>query len=361
MKFGRETVFSDNETREPLPGEELNVSGLADFLKRERPDFAGKIEIRQFSAGHSNLTYLVRIGDEELVLRRPPFGKKPKSGHDMHREWLVLSALKPHFHYVPEPIAFCGDESVLGAPFFLMRRIRGVILHRDIPPELNLTPDGMRELCRQVIDVHRELHELDYKKLGLDSLGHPEGYVKRQISGWSRRFRDARTPDVPDFEDVMEWLVENQPEERGSAVIHNDFRFDNLVLDPEDPQRIVGVLDWEMATVGDPLMDLGASLAYWVEAGDPPEMEAIRLIPTTCPGAMTREEVVNYYLEKSSLAVTDFTVYFVYGLFRLAGIAQQIYYRYVHGQTKDPRFGKLGKAVTALEAAAKNAIARHRV
>ena len=351
----------DDAAGVPRPGEELDTGRLADFLKEERPDLRGPIEVRQFSSGHSNLTYLVRIGTEELVLRRPPFGKKPKSGHDMHREWVVLSALNRHFPYVPEPIAFCGDESVLGAPFFLMRRIRGVILHRDVPPELNLSPDGMRSLCQRVVAVHRELHELDYRKLGMDSLGHPEGYVERQISGWSRRFRDARTKDVPDFEDVMKWLAENQPKEQGAAIIHNDYRFDNLVLDPDDPQQIVGVLDWEMATIGDPLMDLGASLAYWVEAGDPPEMEAIRLIPTTYPGALTRQEVVKGYLANSGMEVEDFTVYFVYGLFRLAGIAQQIYYRFRQGQTKDPRFGRLGKAVHALEAAAKKAMAEHRI
>ncbi|NOY21936.1 MAG: phosphotransferase family protein [Acidobacteria bacterium] len=353
------TVSLDDATRAPRPGEELDVIRLTEFLKKERPDLNGPIEIAQFPSGHSNLTYLVRVGDEELVLRRPPFGKKPKSGHDMHREWVVLSALSNHFPYIPEPIAYCGDESVLGAPFFLMRRIKGLILRRDLPEELHFTQADMRELCRRVVDVHRELHELDYRKLGMETLGHPEGYVERQISGWSRRFRNARTPDVPGFEGVMAWLEENRPQEKGAAIIHNDYRFDNVVLDPADPLKVIGVLDWEMATIGDPLMDLGASLAYWVEANDPPGMQAIRLIPTTCPGALTRLEVVNQYLGGAGLEVEDFTFYFVYGLFRLAGIAQQIYYRFYHGQVADPRFGHLGKAVQVLEAAARKSMAEH--
>jgi len=275
----------------------------------------------------------------------------------MHREWVVLSALAGHFPYAPEPVAFCADPEVLGAPFFLMRRIRGLIPRRDLPPELDLEPEKMGALCERLIDVHRELHALDYRALGLEDFGHPEGYVERQITGWSRRYRDSRTADVPDFEEVMAWLEEHRPAERGAALIHNDYRFDNVVLDPRDPLRIIGVLDWEMATIGDPLMDLGASLAYWVEADDPPGLEAIRLVPTNHPGALTRREVVARYLAETELKVEDFTFYFVYGLFRLAGIAQQIYYRFYHGQTEDPRFGRLGFAVQVLEKAAKAAIA----
>ncbi len=348
----------DDPVRPPRPGEGIDARALAAYLRTVRRDLDGPLEIAQFPSGHSNLTYLVRAGDEELVLRRPPSGTKPKSGHDMRREWQVLSALEGHFPYVPEPIAYCDDPEVLGAPFFLMRRIRGLILRRDPPEGLELTAPMMRALCERLVDVHQELHALDFRKLGLEELGRPEGYVERQIAGWSRRYRDARTPDVPDFEEVMAWLEANRPPERGAAIIHNDYRFDNVVLDPEDPLRIVGVLDWEMATIGDPLMDLGASLAYWVEAGDPPDLQAIRLVPTTLPGALTRQEVVDRYLERAGVELEDFTFYFVYGLFRLAGIAQQIYYRFYHGQTQDPRFGRLGGAVHVLETAARRAIAR---
>ena len=348
----------DDPVRPPRPGEELDAERLAAYLREVRPDLDGPLEIAQFPSGHSNLTYLVRVGDEELVLRRPPGGRKPKSGHDMHREWVMISALKTAFPYVPEPIAYCDDPAVLGAPFFIMRRIRGLILRRDLPSGLHLEPDAMRRLCERLVDVHRELHALDYRELGLESMGHPEGYVQRQVEGWSRRYRDARTPDVPDFEEVMAWLEENRPGEAGASVIHNDYRFDNVVLDPNDPLRIIGVLDWEMATIGDPLMDLGASLAYWVEAGDPPDLQAIRLVPTHLPGALTRREVVERYLGETGYEVESFTFYYVYGLFRLAGIAQQIYYRYYHGQTRDGRFGRLGRAVHVLEAAARRAMAR---
>jgi aminoglycoside phosphotransferase (APT) family kinase protein len=189
-------------------------------------------------------------------------------------------------------------------------------------------------------------------------MGHPEGYVERQIAGWSLRYRDARTPDVPDFEEVMAWLEANRPPERGASVIHNDYRFDNVVLHPDDPLRIVGVLDWEMATIGDPLMDLGASLAYWIQRDDPPELQAIRLVPTHLPGALTRQEVVDRYLTLADMEPVDFVFYYVYGLFRLASIAQQIYYRYYHGQTRDGRFGRLGQAVHVLEATARRAMAR---
>lgn len=342
----------------PRPGEEIDVSRLASFLRQELPELTGPIEVFQFPSGHSNLTYLVRVGDKELVLRRPPSGTKPKTGHDMHREWTFLSALFGHFPYVPEPIAFCEDEDVLGAPFILMSRIRGLILHRDPPPELDLSPATMRSLCQRAIDVHLELHSLDYKALGLDGLGHPEGYVERQIKGWSERYRKARTPDVPDFEEIMAWLDEHRSPERGAAIIHNDYRFDNLVLDPSEPTKIIGVLDWEMATIGDPLMDLGASLAYWVQANDPPDLQAIRVIPTTLPGAMTRREVVARYLDSMNLSISDeeLIFYYVYGLFRLAGIAQQIYYRFYHGQTQNPRFGGLGEAVWVLYKTACRAI-----
>ncbi len=348
----------DDPVQPPRPGEELETERLAAYLRHVRPDLTGPVEIFQFPSGHSNLTYLVRVGNEELVLRRPPGGKKPKSGHDMHREWVVLSALERHFPYVPEPIAYCEDPSVLGAPFFLMRRIRGLILRRDLPQGFHLEPAAMRQLCERLIDVHRELHALDHREIGLGDLGHPEGYVERQIAGWSRRYRDARTPDVPDFEEVMAWLEANRPPERGAAVIHNDYRFDNVVLDPEDSLKIVGVLDWEMATIGDPLMDLGASLAYWVERDDPPELHAIRLVPTHLPGALTRQEVVDRYLRAAGVEVESFTFYYVYGLFRLAGIAQQIYYRYYHGQTQDGRFARMGQAVHVLEATARGAMAR---
>ena len=340
--------------RPPRPGEELDLRRLEAYLKDAIPGLQGTLEVLQFPSGHSNLTYLLCIGDTELVLRRPPRGKKPKSGHDMHREWVLLNALHGAFP-VPKPMAYCDDPAVLGAPFYVMERIRGLILRRDLPPDLALSPAEVRGLCERLIDTHRRLHSLDYRTLGLGDFGHPEGYVQRQVQGWARRYRDARTPNVPDFEEVIAWLEANMPPERGAALIHNDYRFDNVVFDPAD-FHVVGVLDWEMATIGDPLMDLGASLAYWVEADDPSEMQAVRLGPTDAPGALTRREVVQRYIADTDLTTDDLRFYFVYGLFRLAGIAQQIYYRYYHGQSRDERFRHFDKAVAGLERAAKRAM-----
>ena len=341
--------------RPPRPGEELDLARLEAYLKEAIPGLEGRLEVLQFPSGHSNLTYLLRMGETEMVLRRPPRGKKPKSGHDMHREWVLLNALYGAFP-VPRPLAYCDDPAVLGAPFYVMERLRGLILRREPPPDLDLPPERVRLLCERLIDTHRRLHALDYRTLGLGDFGHPEGYVQRQVQGWARRYRDARTPNVPDFEDVIAWLEAHMPPERDAALIHNDYRFDNVLFDPADDFRVVGVLDWELATIGDPLMDLGASLAYWVQADDPPEMQAIRLGPTHLPGALTRREVVARYIADTDLTPDDLRFYFVYGLFRLAGIAQQIYYRYYHGQTRDERFRHFDKAVAGLERAAKRAM-----
>jgi aminoglycoside phosphotransferase (APT) family kinase protein len=334
------------------PGEALDVTRLEPYL-RETLGLEGEVEVLQFPSGFSNLTYLLRIGDTDIVLRRPPFGSKPKSGHNMKREHDVLAALHGPFPYCPKPLIFSDDESIIGSPFYVMERIEGVIVRRDFPEELSLSPEEVGSLFSRVVDVHVELHSVDYRQVGLEDSGNPEGYVERQIVGWSDRYRRARTPDVPDCEGVMAWLEENQPPaSRRGCIVHNDFRLDNLVLDPADPQRIIGVLDWEMATLGDPLMDLGASLAYWVEKTDPPPFQAMRMMPTNVDGAPTRAEVVARYAAKSGLEVGDFSFYYCYGLFRLAGIVQQIYYRSYHGQTEDPRFKNLNLWVSVLAGAA---------
>lgn len=334
------------------PGEELDVERLAPYLEGAL-GVKGECCVRQFPSGYSNLTYLVRIGEDELVLRRPPFGSKPKTGHDMQREHTVLSALHSSFPYCPEPLLFCDDPSVVGSPFYVMRRLEGIIVRRDFPPELSLSPDDVRSLFKRLIDVHVELHSVDFREVGLEDFGRPEGYIERQVRGWSRRYRRARTPDVPDFEEVMAWLGASLPPETGGgSIIHNDFRLDNVVLDADDPMKIIGVLDWEMATLGNPLMDLGASLAYWVDRSDPPEFQALHMMPTIVEGAPTRAEMVARYAERSGRAIDDFNFYYCYGLFRLAAIVQQIYYRSYHGQTDDSRFRGLNQWVGALAGAA---------
>jgi aminoglycoside phosphotransferase (APT) family kinase protein len=230
-----------------------------------------------------------------------------------------------------------------------MERIQGLILRKDPPAELPLSPQDARTLCEHLVDVQVALHHVDVQAAGLGDFGKPEGYVRRQVEGWSERYRKARTEDVPDAEPIMKWLAEHLPPESGrAALIHNDYKFDNVVLDPKNPLDIIGVLDWEMATLGDPLMDLGCSLAYWIEAGDPEEFQMIRMLPTNLPGMMTRRELVDDYARKSGLTIRDFHFYYVFGLFRLAVIAQQIYYRYAKGQTTNKKFAQFGMFVALL-------------
>jgi aminoglycoside phosphotransferase (APT) family kinase protein len=320
------------------PGEELDAAAVDAWLKARVPGLEGLPSVTQYSGGASNWTYRLRYKDHDLVLRRPPAGTKAKSAHDMKREFRVQQALAPVYPYVPGLIGLCDDPAVLGCDFYVMRRIPGLILRGKLPPGMELDPGTARALAFSVIDRMVELHRVDPEAAGLASLGKGPGYAHRQIAGWSDRYRKARTWNVPRFEKVMAWLERNAPDDVGTRVIHGDFRLDNVVLDPADPARVVGVLDWEMATLGDPLMDLGNSLAYWVEAGDDPVGRAIRRQPTHLPGMPARREVVSYYLGRMGLPETDFTVYEVYGLFRLAVIAQQIYFRYHHRQTRNPAF-----------------------
>jgi len=335
-------------------GEELDTARIEEFIKDSIPGLSGSLKINQFPKGHSNLTYLLSVGDKEFVLRRPPFGRKAKSAHDMSREYRILKALRPVYQYCPEPFIYSEDETIMGCPFYIMQRIRGVILRRDFPATLNLTPSRIKDLCQNVLRIQHELHTIDYKEIGLDNLGKPDGYVKRQVTGWCERYRAARTPDAPDAEKVMAWLAENMPDDtKIPGLIHNDFKLDNIVLDESDPLNIVGVLDWEMATIGDPLMDLGSSLAYWIQKDDHPDMLAIRMMPTNAEGAPTREELVKLYSELSGRKIDNFDFYYCFGLFRLAAIAQQIYYRYYHGQTKDERFQTMIIGVHVLENAAR--------
>jgi aminoglycoside phosphotransferase (APT) family kinase protein len=348
--------FIDNPS-DIRKGEELNADRVGKFIRDTIPELEGEINILQFPSGASNLTYLITIGDREMILRRPPFGTKAKTAHDMNREYRILTALNPVFSYCPRPIVYTDDASIMGCPFYLMERVSGVILRRDLPSGLDLTPQQVRHLFEKLVSVQFELHTIDYHKIGLDNFGKPQGYVERQVLGWSKRYRAARTPDAPDCESVMPWLQEHvPPDSENPAIIHNDFKLDNVVLDKEDPTKIIGVLDWEMATIGDPLMDLGSSLAYWVEPGDPPELQAFRTMPTHLEGALSREQMIEYYGKLSGRSIEDFSFYYCFGLFRLAVIAQQIYYRYYHGQTKDERFKNFIYAVGILEKVARSII-----
>ena len=328
----------------------FDVAAVAAWLREHADDPAGHDgvpEVRQFSGGASNLTFLLRYPGRDLVVRRAPRGTKAAGAHDMGREHRLQSALAGAFDYVPRMVAYCTDESVMGAEFYAMERLEGLVPRSEWPDDVPLPPERARELCLNAVGVLAELHAVDPDAVGLTSLGKGDGYVRRQVEGWTTRYRDARTPDVPDCEDVMAWLAAHQPDDVASCVIHNDFKLDNLVLAPDDVTRVVGVLDWELATVGDPLMDLACSLAYWVQADDPADFRMVRRVPTHLPGMLTRDEVVAEYARLTGRTVTpeQWRFYEVYGLFRLAGIAQQIYYRYVHGQTTNEAYAVFGPAV----------------
>lgn len=319
-------------------GEQFDVARMDAWLKTQAPSLQGTPEVKQFSGGASNLTYLLSYPERDLILRRPPFGHKAKGAHDMVREYRVQAALKPVYPCVPDMVAVCEDPAVMDCDFYVMDRIKGIIPRANLPKGVSLSEGETRQLCQGVIDKLIELHQVDYQAAGLDHLGKGAGYVQRQISGWSDRYDKSKTWNVPGWAYVRDYLRANMPDDVGTVIIHNDYRFDNLVLDADDPQRIIGVLDWEMATLGDPLMDLGNTLAYWVEADDDRLQQMLRRQPTHLPGMFTRREVVDYYCDKMQLSPDNWTFYEVYGLFRLAVIVQQIYYRYHHKQTRNPAF-----------------------
>lgn len=319
-------------------GEELDVAAVDRWLRGIVPELQGQPEVTQYSGGASNWTYRLKYANRDLILRRPPAGTKAKSAHDMGREFRIQSALKPVYPCVPAMIGLCSDIDVIGAEFYVMERLPGLILRANPPSPFALDRAGTRRLCLNMIDKLIELHQVNYRDAGLETLGKGGGYTQRQISGWSDRYEKAKTWNVPSFSYVRRWLAERAPTDTATCIIHNDWRFDNVVLDSDDPTRITGVLDWELATLGDPLMDLGSALAYWIQADDPYLMRIMRRQPTHLPGMLTRDEVVAYYLDRTGLKTDNWAFYEVYGLFRLAGILQQIYYRYHHRQTRNPAF-----------------------
>lgn len=339
----------------------FDVPAVAHWLRANASDsrgLDGTPEVRQFSGGASNLTYLLRYPGRDLILRRPPAGQKAKGAHDMGREHRIQAALAPIFPYVPTMVAFCEDPAVIGSEFYVMERVAGHIPRKALG--VDLPPDRVRELCTNVLDLLVDLHSVDATGAGLADLGRGEGYVARQVGGWSARYRKARTRNVGSNELVMRWLDANQPPDRRTCLIHNDFRLDNVVLDADDPTRPIALLDWEMATLGDPLMDLGGALAYWVQADDGPAFRAFRRQPTHLPGMLTRREVVDYYCARTGLSLTEheWAFYEVFGLFRLAVIVQQIYYRYFHKQTTNPAFRHFWLASIMLELRCRRIIRR---
>lgn len=333
----------------------IDVDAVVRFLGDR---IEGMPTVGQFPGGASNLTYALAFPGRDLILRRPPSGTKAKGAHDVLREARIMAALQPHYPHVPAVVAMCDDPAVIGCDFYVMERLEGIIPRRDLPPELGLDPQRTRKLCTNVLDRLIELHAIDVEAAGLSHLGKGAGYVRRQVEGWSERWRQAVTDGIDAMPDVVDWLTRAMPAgETRICLIHNDFRFDNVVLSPTDPLDVIGVLDWEMATLGDPLMDLGGSLAYWVQADDDATFRANRRQPTDAAGMLTRSEVVDYYASRTGLDIGAFDFYGVFGLFRLAAIIQQIYRRFVLGHTTNPRFAHYGGVVNQLAARCRAAVA----
>ena len=284
-----------------------------------------------------------------MVLRRAPRGVEVRNAHDMRREFDVLSALSPRYSNAPKALAYCSDANVIGAPFYLMERIRGPILRGSSPPPgLSFSPASMRALSESLVDELAALHALDVSSGPLAALGKPEGYASRQVAGWTERWQRARTQDVPALDAAAAWLASHVPRAAPPALLHNDFKYDNLVLDPADPTRVAAVLDWEMATLGDPLLDLGTALAYWVDPADAPDVRALPLGPTLLPGNLTRAEVAARWADRTGRRLDGVLFAYVLGLFKVAVIAQQIFRRFAEGKTTDPRFAPLVQAVRVL-------------
>lgn len=329
-------------------GETLDLQALDAYLSTVLPELGGELRLEQFPSGYSNLTYLLKKGQHELVLRRPPFGAQVKSGHDMQREFTVLSGLEGAYPHAPRPLTLCTDHDVLGCDFYVMERRRGLIVRNALPEALRGDPPLFGRMCEAVVEGLAQLHAVDLQATGLDTLDRGPDYVERQVEGWLRRLGKAKTSELPDFDTIGAWLRSQMPAEQPHTLVHNDYKFDNVMLDPAEPTRIVGVLDWEMCTVGDPMMDLGTTLGYWTEPGDDPAWQAMGLTPTASPGALTRAQVAARYGETAGRDVSDALYYYVFGVMKIGVIVQQIYFRYAQGYTKDPRFSKLDAVVAAL-------------
>ncbi len=340
------------DTTSVRAGEELNAAALCDYLRDKLEGIGNRLEIEQFPGGHSNLTYLLRGSERDYVLRRSPMGPLAPKAHDMAREFRVLRAINPHFPPAPAVCLLCEDPAVIGAAFFVMERRRGVVIRREIPPSLSghdrLPPRASEAFVRCLA----QLHSIDIERHNLISLGRPEGFLERQVRGWSERWLRAKTHDLGEMEQLSRWLAEQMPPAQPPAIVHNDFKFDNVMLDEHDCGKIVAVLDWEMTTVGDPMIDLGIVLSYWSEPGDP-EMRREAISPVTAqPGWFSRREFLQRYQSLTGRDLSRVTYYEVFGLFKLAVVLQQIYYRYHVGQTRDERFRDFHLRVKGLAEAA---------
>lgn len=349
-------------TRPVRTGEELPDATLREFLMESGLliDRSSPLGVCQFKNGYSNLTYLLEFEEKQFVLRRPPFAA-PKRGHDMGREYEVLHKLHSVFPKTPEVFIFSDDLEVLGAPFYIMQKVDGIILSAREAQKRKLSPAEFRTIADTWLNTFVQLHDIDYKLAGLDGLGRPEGYVERQVTNWGKQYLAAATERVPSAEKVMAWMQANQPKTYQHRLIHNDYKYDNIVFSDSGWKEVAAILDWEMCTLGDPLMDLGTSLGYWTTASDPEFMKQGLPSPTVMPGNPSRSEIVEAYAHKTGRDISNLIFYYAYGLFKVAVIAQQIYFRYTHGHTSDPRFSELNKASALCCDAAWRAIQKNQI
>ncbi|HEY6548625.1 MAG TPA: phosphotransferase family protein [Vicinamibacteria bacterium] len=339
------------ETIEVRPDEAFDEARLGEWLRGRVEGAERPLRVRQFGGGAANLTYLLDYGGLEYVLRRPPLGPVAASAHDMGREFRVLAVLHRAFPEAPRALVSCDDPGVIGAPFFVMERRLGVVVRRSLPAEFAALPGAPRAMSEALVDTLARLHAVDYAALGLAELGKPDGFVARQIEGWYGRWHKAKVDEVPALDAVCAWLRERTPSRSAASLIHNDYKLDNVLLDPKDPGRVRAVFDWDMATLGDPLCDLGALLCYWSEPSDPPAFRSLAMMPTS-PAFPPRVELVERYAKASGRDVAEIGFYHVLGLFRLAVIAAQIYVRFHRGQTQDRRFAGFRELVPAVGEAA---------
>ncbi len=326
-------------------GEQIDVRALAGYLRGKLAGAESGVTVRQFPGGHSNLTYLLEAGGREYVLRRPPLGPVAPRAHDMAREYHVLGAVHPLFPQAPRVFLLCGDAAVIGAVFFVMERRRGLVLRREIPAPYAGDPDFGRRVSEAFVDCLAALHAVD---AGQAMLGKPAGFLARQVAGWAERWQHAQTETLPQMDQLIAWLTRRLPESPPPTLVHNDYKLDNLMLDLADPGRVEAVLDWEMATVGDPLVDLGCVMCYWPEAGDPAVRRDALSSITTLPGWFTRAQIVARYQRLTGRDVSGLAYYEVFGIFKIAVVLQQIYFRYLRGQTRDERFQTFGERVRGL-------------
>lgn len=318
--------------------EVFDITGLQQLLQTVIPNVKPIQSITRFPGGYSNLTYSIQTDNQQFVMRMAPPGANIKSAHDMEREYKVLQLLKPHFSQVPQTIMYSTDANITGTSFYIMEQLDGIILRAYNAPKMNLSPTQFEQCAKQLIETLVQLHAIDIHATGLIDLGKPEGYVNRQIAGWTKRYSDAETDTIEAMNSVAAWLKQYQPKAQAPALLHNDFKYDNIVFS-KDLTKVIGILDWEMATVGDPLMDLGAMLAYWFEENEEPIFKQYNC--TWLPGNLTRAELIDYYASLTKRDLSDINFYYVFGLFKNAVIAQQIYHRYKQGFSTDERFGAL--------------------